>query len=1764
MSRRSSIRHLGARRRGLRVETLERRQLLAATLGFTGEYSLENWTAESIDNGTTAISPSTGESDQASFDFEVTLNSGGFNREQTVDFLATAAATGSVTFDYEFTGNSRFFQADALFDTVSAGDATTVVDARTSGNFTFNGSATLVSQSGQPLGFRIGGRNSDSNRDIFGQLSVTNIVFHDSIVVDSAADGDDGDFSPGNLTLREAVRLANEIDGADTISFAEDLAGQTIVLTQGELAIRDSVTIIGLGADQLTISGDNQFRVFADLGSGSRVIAISDLTIADGFGNAGAYLSLGGDTTFRRVVMSGNDSIPGGGSTILVAFGRLTIEDSSIVNNGSNGVGAIRLQDMQTTITNTTISGNATRGISVFNSSSNQDKLSLNSVTIANNASDGIEVVANNSTTLIEYQNTLFSNTTNRRSITARANDVGLAGLSIVSLGHNLLDDTPEGLAAHDADPSDLRDTDPLLGELADNGGPTPTHALLPGSPAIDAGPIGGLFTDQQVVSDSEIGASSVSAADINGDGHVDVVSSRGNEVVWHENDGAENFTERFISAFDGAVSASIAADLDGDGNVDVISATNFQNGVTDRGVFWHENDGSGNFTRRSVSSAGAVSRVASLFVADVDGDRDQDILAITNSTSGNNVTVLENDGSQNFTVRPVGAASFGTTVFAADVDSDGNIDVLTASRNDDKIAWFENLGGLTFQEHVISTSANGGRGVFAIDVDGDRDIDVLSASNQDSKVAWYENDGNQNFTEKVISTNDRDAFAVFAADYDDDGDIDVLSSAVGDGELVLHVNDGSENFAARRFGSGLANARNLFSADVDGDGDLDALTGSSTAGTTISWFENFGLLPDANGNPLTFDQRGEGFTRIVGDQVDIGAFEIGFDFGDAPAPFATNREDDGARHMLVGPSLGSLRDADTDGVNSELADADGNDEDGVTFGVAQIGIQANVLIDVKGAPGKLDAWIDFDRNGKFTSEEQIFTSTEVVVGENQLTFAVPKTATAGDAVARFRLSTEGGLSPVGIANDGEVEDYLVSLLPQSLVQVALNYNFNGIVHADEPAATGLTIDDFQVLDAPNDFAATSIGSSSITVEVADNNGGTIANAVENRYDFLAPNVGDTFVARYDWPGVFADLPGASTGQSIQSIPLGNFDGDWQLTIDNGTGSPVLFTTLPPSALPNPIELDNATFLQFAWTFIGNSGSDGFGSFGAVSETSDLGGLSSFLALDPDDPDNPIGYRSISDRGLDFRDGVPTHPILDRYDLISSGGDLDIVHLGNRDTVDGGRRSFDSEVDGDSRGVQPDWLVEVDQSGRQTTELASPIPIREDTQVELLFQFSNRGGSFDVVVGLSDGTEFVSTVTGPDWFAPFNGQPNIGAFPGTGSVDLGLSAADLLITEVIVELGAFDGLQVTSVSFENSSNTNGGIAILAANLVSVAQDFGDAPDSFGATLAEDGARHIAIGPRLGLSRDTEADGAPSDFADADTGDDGVMFGVLGVGMSTAGVNVDLQNAESAFIDAWIDFDRDGLFQDDEQILASQLVNNVGSIQTLNYAVNQDVVAGETFARVRVSSAGGLGVGGLAADGEVEDYAVTILPRPAIESISINAGEAQRSLLTELVVTFDSEVDAPANAFQIRDRQSGTVLDTLQVSNVVIGTGQTVSTLSFGEGGNLVFDRVNGEHTLVDGNYVLTIDSSLIQLVGGGPTLESDVDFGVDDVDGFFRFFGDSDGDRDVDGQDLGRFAQSFPKTLGEEGFDRLFDSDGDEDVDGQDYGRIASNFLQSI
>ncbi len=163
-----------------------------------------------------------------------------------------------------------------------------------------------------------------------------------------------------------------------------------------------------------------------------------------------------------------------------------------------------------------------------------------------------------------------------------------------------------------------------------------------------------------------------------------------------------------------------------------------------------------------------------------------------------------------------------------------------------------------------------------------------------------------------------------------------------------------------------------------------------------------------------------------------------GWDFGDAPdSPYPTLLASNGARHISDGLTwLGNIIDIELDGLQS--ADGKGDDlnyiddEDGVNFvnelyvgGVATLQIVASV-------DGYLSAWMDFDQNGTWAADagEQVFTDEWLTAGANTLNFTVPSSASTGNTFTRFRFSSQTGLTFTGQAQNGEVEDYQVTVYP--------------------------------------------------------------------------------------------------------------------------------------------------------------------------------------------------------------------------------------------------------------------------------------------------------------------------------------------------------------------------------------------------------------------------------------------------------------------------------------------------------------------------------------------------------------------------------------------------------------------------------------------------------------------------------------------------------------------------------------------------------------
>ena len=191
----------------------------------------------------------------------------------------------------------------------------------------------------------------------------------------------------------------------------------------------------------------------------------------------------------------------------------------------------------------------------------------------------------------------------------------------------------------------------------------------------------------------------------------------------------------------------------------------------------------------------------------------------------------------------------------------------------------------------------------------------------------------------------------------------------------------------------------------------------------------------------------------------------IASDYGDALDPtYPSVRASDGARHFIdtAGPTLGAAIDAETDATTNSGATGDDiagtDDEDGVSFGTLISGSSTTLTATVGNGPARLDAWIDYNRDGDWADAgERIFSARSVSTGSNALAFTVPTGLGGGSTVARVRLSSGGVAGATGQAVDGEVEDHQVSILTAAAAGT-VQFAPNGYSLAEEAGNAVLTV----------------------------------------------------------------------------------------------------------------------------------------------------------------------------------------------------------------------------------------------------------------------------------------------------------------------------------------------------------------------------------------------------------------------------------------------------------------------------------------------------------------------------------------------------------------------------------------------------------------------------------------------------------------------------------------------------------------------------------
>ncbi len=250
-----------------------------------------------------------------------------------------------------------------------------------------------------------------------------------------------------------------------------------------------------------------------------------------------------------------------------------------------------------------------------------------------------------------------------------------------------------------------------------------------------------GTFAAPRIITTDVDGPTSLHIADLDADGDLDLLSAsqNDNKIAWYENTNGQAMMgpQRVITTKAAGGISVYAADLDGDGDLDVLSAS-----PRDDKVAWYENiDGNGEFGDQQVITTDAAG-AASVKTGDLDGDGDLDVLSA--SFDDDTVAWYENRDGGNFGRPRVITTHAGgvADVFTVDMDGDGDLDVVSASYRDDEIAWHENVDGSgEFAERqIISAQADGARSVHAIDLDTDGDIDVLWAAFSVGKITWNEN----------------------------------------------------------------------------------------------------------------------------------------------------------------------------------------------------------------------------------------------------------------------------------------------------------------------------------------------------------------------------------------------------------------------------------------------------------------------------------------------------------------------------------------------------------------------------------------------------------------------------------------------------------------------------------------------------------------------------------------------------------------------------------------------------------------------------------------------------------------------------------------------------------------------------------------------------------------------------------------------------------------------------------------------------------------
>jgi len=782
-----------------------------------------------------------------------------------------------------------------------------------------------------------------------------------------------------------------------------------------------------------------------------------------------------------------------------------------------------------------------------------------------------------------------------------------------------------------------------------------------------------------------------------------------------------------------------------------------------------------------------------------------------------------------------------------------------------------------------------------------------------------------------------------------------------------------------------------------------------------------------------------------------------GWDFGDAPKDtdqyhYPTLLNDDGARHYFVpGIFLGAFVDVEPDGQPVPGATGDdtdkyypslGDDEEGVSLPSAASPGSVVTLVVTASVEGYLDAWMDFDLDGKWVgTNEHIFNLKQLTPGANPLTFTIPANAVPGNSYLRFRFRTNSApLSFTGAAENGEVEDYMMQIAQLPL---------QGWDFGDAPENTGAAT--FPTLLNTNGARHRIVQGIHLGAGVdAEPNGQPAINANGDDQDLIYPSLGDdedgvTFTGQL--------VKGSTTTINVTASVEGyldawmdfNADGSWSAENEH------IFVSqhLPAGA-------NNLAF--------------------AIPATASTGG--SYLRFRFRDYSTPINYFGEAENGevedykieilntaqppMDFGDAPEsTQPFFLSYPTtLERNGAAHIintaVYLGSL---------IDAEPNGqpDANANGDDLDLIYPSLGDDEDGVVLPANVVSGSTVTITVNAS--------VAGYLDA--WMDFNLDFSWFSPdehiFTLQP----------LSAGANTLSFFVPSSAVAGKSYLRFRFrndeTPLSFDGIAN-NGEVEDYTLQIEqgqATGWDFGDAPDgTYPTLLASNGARHANDGVSyLGYNIDIETNGIQSANAKGDDQDylddeDGVQFVNPMFAGGTATIQV--QASVGGYLNTWMDFDKNGDWAGaGDQVFTDQWLN--AGMNTLSFTVPTFASMGNTFTRFRFSSQTGLTFNGLAQNGEVEDYQVTIYPEwdyiptftTHIFSIPSILPQLQSGDMLGVFFTNNDEMDQCAGTMVYSSGQPGQVIafgDDLATPGVKEGfdTGEPIQWKLFSANANMVF------------------------------------------------------------------------------------------------------------